>query len=357
MEYEVVEEPTDKKKVEFVEEVEKIKDEKIEQKEEPKRPIVIMAEYIWVSDYESGTICSKTKTLVFATNEISIKDIRQKTYNGLLTGEIDDDTKTSDIILQPIYICNDPIRGNPNILVLCETYYLDGQPTVNNKRNELAKVIETKEIYEKFEPWFSFKQEVSIIDDKQELDSDDKIYCKVGKSQGKFRSVMNQFYIWCLKVGMNISGFNSGTSLNKWEFNIGPGFGVRTLDNLVLSRYLMKRLTEITDIDIHFDKNAAGEPMTLKMYYSTKDMRKEDGDEVVEKTIEKLKRKHKDFIKIFGTKQDSKFTHGIGTNNTSVKYPVIAKNDKRNKYLVDNRIISNADPYIIAKNIFDTICN
>lgn len=349
MEYEVVDKDTEKKKVEFSDKVEEIPAEQPKQ-EEPKKPIIVIAEYIWVSDYEQGTICSKTKTLVFNTNEISIRDIRQKTYNGMLTGEVEDD-KNSDIILQPVYIANDPIRGNPNILVLCETFHMDGQPTVNNKRNEFAKSIETKEVFEKFEPWFSFKQEINITDEK-EVKIGEQDYCKNGKDTGRFRVLMNQFYVWCLKAGINITGFNSGSIAGKWEYNIGPGFGVRTSDDLILTRYLLKRITEITDANIEIKDD-----MSLKMYYSIKDMRKEDGDDVVEKSVEKLKRKHKDFIKLFGTKQDSKFTYGIGTNTTSIKYPIIAKMDKRNKYLVDNRVMAISDPYVISKNIFDTICN
>ena len=86
------------------------------------------AEYIWIDGTEpTAEVRSKTKVLADG-DEPGIWG-----FDGSSTNQATGDN--SDVVLQPVFQCPDPIRGGDNILVMCETLLTaDMSPHPTNTR-------------------------------------------------------------------------------------------------------------------------------------------------------------------------------------------------------------------------------
>ena len=72
------------------------------------------AEYMWIDGTEpTAEIRSKTK-IIPDGGEIGIWG-----FDGSSTNQATGDN--SDVVLDPVFTCPDPIRGGDNVLVMCET--------------------------------------------------------------------------------------------------------------------------------------------------------------------------------------------------------------------------------------------
>lgn len=67
----------------------------------------------------------------------------------------------SDTYLYPVAIYKDPFRRGNNILVMCDTYRFDGQPTASNHRKSCQEVVNK---CKDEEPWFGIEQEYTFLD-------------------------------------------------------------------------------------------------------------------------------------------------------------------------------------------------
>ena len=113
------------------------------------------AEYIWIDGAEpTHKLRSKTKIL----------DDGQEPpvwgFDGSSTNQAEGES--SDCVLNPVFICPDPIRGGANVLVLCEVL-LPGtnKPHSTNTRAPLAAVAKK---YAKNEMWFGIEQEYTFFE-------------------------------------------------------------------------------------------------------------------------------------------------------------------------------------------------
>jgi glutamine synthetase len=111
----------------------------------------IVAEYVWIGGSGSAEdLRSKARTL---TGPIyGIQDIPEWSYDGSSCGQATADS--SDVKLKPVHMFPDPFRGNPHILVLCESIDSQNIPIASNFRHyadELTKLVQINDIWIGFE--------------------------------------------------------------------------------------------------------------------------------------------------------------------------------------------------------------
>ena len=92
--------------------------------------------YIWIDGTAQG-LRAKTKTL--DSKPKSVSDLPIWNYDGSSTYQAEG--CNSDTYLHPVKIYPDPFRGGDNILVMCETFKYNKQPTDTNNRYIIIIII------------------------------------------------------------------------------------------------------------------------------------------------------------------------------------------------------------------------
>ena len=330
----------------------------------------VMAEYIWI-DSDNG-VRSKTKTLSKAPK--SVDDLPEWNFDGSSTGQAPGED--SDVYIRPVAMFPDPFRGAPNILVLTECYNADGSPNKFNHRHECAKIMEANK-HQK--PWFGLEQEYTVFNDSGYPYGWPKggfpgpqgpYYCGVGTGKVYCRDIVEAHYKCCLYAGINISGINAEVLPSQWEFQVGPCEGIEMGDHLWMARFLLHRVAEEFGVKISFhpkpipgDWNGSG----LHTNFSTDAMRKEGGMKVIEEAIEKLGKRHKEHIAVYGddnalrltgrheTGSIEAFSYGVADRGSSIRIPRSCAREGFG-YFEDRRPASNACPYQITGIMVETTC-
>jgi len=336
-------------------------------------------EYIWLDGNEVQLLRSKTKILETKTplNEIKSEDLPIWNYDGSSTSQAE--CGDSEMLLKPVNTFKDPFRED-SLLVMCSVYNSDMTPHETNKRYNLLENLKYDD-----ESWFGFEQEYIIYDNetKRPLGWSPMIgtypkpqgdyYCGVGANHVSGRTFVEEHLDACLRCGIEISGINAEVMLGQWEYQVGPVTALDGSDQLWISRYIMYRLGEKYNYTISIDpKPFKGEEWNgsgLHANFSTKELR-ENFDKKVEISIsycKKLENKHKDHILVYGMgNQDrlngsnetatlDEFTWGEGDRTASIRIPSSINDSKTPGYIEDRRPASNADPYIIANKMIETI--
>merc|ERR1711971_200393 len=98
-----------------------------------------MATYIWIGGSGNDLRC---KDKVLDKVPKSVADLPNWNYDGSSTGQAT--TSSSEIIIEPRYMCRDPFRqgkSGDHFLVMCETFNVDGTPAAGNFRYLAEKVF------------------------------------------------------------------------------------------------------------------------------------------------------------------------------------------------------------------------
>jgi len=329
----------------------------------------IQAEYIWID--ADGDVRSKCRTV--ASNKAGLADLPSWNYDGSSTNQAPGDD--SEVIIKPVAVFKDPFRGGDNILVLTDTYTPGGTPLPTNSRAPAVEVFSGKEDEK---PWFGLEQEYTLFN----LDlitplgwpaggypgPQGPYYCGSGADRSYGRAISEAHYKACLYAGLECSGTNAEVMPGQWEYQIGPCVGIDAGDQMMISRYILKRVCEDFGVHVTLDpKPIAGDWNGAGCHtnFSTEKMRKEGGYEVIESAIRKLGAKHEEHINAYGegnerrltgkyeTADINTFSYGVANRGCSIRIPRSTEADGYG-YLEDRRPSSNCDPYIVTAKIMDT---
>jgi len=330
----------------------------------------VQAEYIWIGGSGEDIRC-KTKTLDGKVT--AVDELPSWNYDGSSTGQAPGED--SEVILKPVSIFPDPIRGGDNILVMCETYTPEGEPLPTNTRHFAAQCMEKAKSHE---PWFGIEQEYTLFDrdlktpfgwpkDGNAPGPQGPFYCSVGIENAYGRYIAEAHYRACMNAGIQISGINGEVMPAQWEYQVGPCVGIDAADQLWISRYLLYRVAE------DFGAVATLDPKPIEGYngagchtnYSTKKMREEGGMEVILQAVEKLKERHQHHIEAYGKGNERRLTGGYETANINTFKAGVADRgasirigrDTANKgmgYFEDRRPAANMDPYVVTSLLVES---
>ena len=315
--------------------------------------------------------CFLLQTLPKAVKNVD--ELPEWNFDGSSTNQAPGDN--SDVYIRPVAMYPDPIRLDPNIIVMCETWDPDGSPNKFNYRHEAARLME---VHAKHEPWFGLEQEYTLLGPDGWPygwpkggfpGSQGPYYCGVGTGKVYCRDIVEAHYKACLYAGINISGINAEVMPAQWEYQVGPCVGIQLGDQLWMSRFLLHRVAEEFGAKISFaakpipgDWNGAG----LHTNVSTNETRADGGMKAIEEAMKKLEARHSDHIAVYGegnkdrltgsheTGSIDSFSWGVANRGASVRIPrACAKEGKG--YFEDRRPASSADPYQITGIIIETV--
>lgn len=345
---------------------------------------VTKLEYLWLDGAKpSQKLRSKTKVVGRIEPEDASLEIFEKWgYDGSSTNQAQGGD--SDLEIQPVFFCSDPIRGEGNYLVLCEVNNPDGTPHATNHRAVLRNILDAGG--SQLESWIGFEQEYTMfVKQGSPLGWPENgypapqgpFYCGVGADVAFGREIAEAHMDACIESGLLVYGVNAEVMPGQWEFQVGyrgiEGEKVGALDiadQLWVSRYLLNRIAEDYGVTITIDNkpvkgdwNGAG----MHTNFSTKQTRsKSEGMAAIEKAIALLAEKHEEHIKEYGANLHERLTgdhetcaihqfkHGVSNRGASIRIPMgVAQNGYG--YFEDRRPGANANPYRIAARLIATI--
>ena len=327
------------------------------------------AEYIWIDGTQpTARLRSKTKVLDAAAE---LDSLPIWGFDGSSTNQAPG--KASDCVLRPVLACPDPIRGEPDLLVLCEVLLTDLSPHPSNTRSALA-VADARFAYQ--EALFGIEQEYTLFRGGRPLGFPEDgfpapqgpYYCSVGAGAAVGRPVAEAHLDACLKAGLSISGINAEVMPGQWEFQVGPLAPLAVADQLWLARWLLHRVGEDHDVAVSLepkpapgDWNGAG----AHTNFSTEAMRADYAAVIA--AAEALGKNADHHIVNYGdgiegrltgeheTAPYDEFSYGVSDRGASVRIPWQVEKD-RGGYLEDRRPNANCDPYVVTRLIVETCC-
>ena len=324
------------------------------------------AEYIWI-DGNQPTAKMRSKTKVIADGETP----GIWGFDGSSTQQATGDN--SDVVLNPVLVLPDPLRGGDHKLVMTETLLTDLTPHPSNARAACAAASEK---YASFDMWYGIEQEYTFFDGIKPLGWPDNgfpapqggYYCGVGADEVFGREVVEDHMDACIEAGIHISGINAEVMPGQWEFQIGPVGSPRAADELWLARWLLYRIAEDHGISATLDPkpvkgdwNGAG----AHTNFSTKQMRESyqpciDAAEALGTNVAEHIANYGDRIeeRLTGeheTQRHDQYSYGESDRGASVRIPWQVVKDQKG-YIEDRRPNANCDPYVVTRLIIETVC-
>jgi|TARA_B110000438_G_scaffold33072_1_gene32717 glutamine synthetase len=333
----------------------------------------VKLEYIWMDGHQpTQKLRSKTKILVGPVNGLS--EIPDWGFDGSSTMQAEGNY--SDCLLKPVYYVKDPIRGENNLLVMCEVMNADGSVHSSNTRAHLRDVASK---HSDQGSWFGIEQEYTLFQGRIPLGWPEggypapqgPFYCGVGADEVYGRDIVEEHLELCIDAGLEISGINAEVMPGQWEYQVGPLAPLESADQLWLSRWLLYRIAEDYGVSatlhpkpVKGDWNGAG----AHTNFSTKAMRSEGGLKVIEAACEALGNNHDHHITIYGAHNEerltglhetcsiSDFRYGVSDRGASIRIPMATAKDGFG-YLEDRRPSANMDPYRVCAALIETTCS
>lgn len=325
-------------------------------------------EYLWLDGYQpEPNIRSKTKILDLpASYDGSLDVIPMWSFDGSSTQQAEG--KSSDCLLQPVKVYPDTSRRNA-YLVMCEVLSPDGTPHPSNKRHSLP---------EGNDYWFGYEQEYTLVLNGRPLGfpqdgypaPQGMYYCSVGSGNVAGRDIIEEHLDACLDAGINITGINAEVMLGQWEYQCFGKGAKNAADDLWVTRYLLFRISEKYGVKVEFapkpmkgDWNGSG----MHTNFSTSEMRDSGGEGLFKAICDTFGTVHKEHIALYGSNNHERltglhetqhidhFSYGVSDRGASIRIPVSVITDGWKGYLEDRRPASNADPYVVAGRIIQTL--
>lgn len=353
----------------------------------------IKQEYIWLDGSEPQQLRSKTKIVQSETSlDNDPEHYSMWSFDGSSTLQAKAGKgENTDCLLKPVFVVDDPFRGIPNKLVLCEVLNPDGTPHKTNNRRKLLQTVESigvSNLSKKDSPWFGWEQEYTLThkphmpfgegiglplgfgtDPSKGPRPQGDYYCGIGADTVIGRDIVEEHMNKCIEVGIDISGINAEVLLGQWEYQIGPVTPLDGSDQLWMSRYILERVAEKHNVNVSLhpkplkgDWNGTG----CHVNFSTKEMRQEGGIDLINETMLKLESNHMEHIEVYGLHNEQRltgahetsgineFSFGYSTRDTSIRIPAQAQVDGCG-YFEDRRPASNCDPYLVSDRMLKTV--
>lgn len=328
--------------------------------------MVYKAEYLWLDGTKpSAQIRSKTK--VIADGEAP----PVWGFDGSSTQQAAGDS--SDVVLNPVHVVPDPIRGGNNVIVMNETLLPDMSPHPTNTRAACAAAAEK---FGSFDTWFGIEQEYTFFQGRDPLGWPEDgfpapqgdYYCAVGSENIFGRDIVEEHMDACIAAGLTIAGINAEVMPGQWEYQIGPVGAPQVADELWIGRWLLARIAENYGVTVSLDAkpvkgdwNGAG----CHTNFSTKQMR--ENYAACEAAAEALGTKAAEHIANYGagiedrltgqheTASYKDFSYGVSDRGASIRIPWQVARDQKG-YIEDRRPNANMDPYVVTRLVIDTVC-
>ena len=324
-------------------------------------------EYIWLDGYTpEPNLRSKTKVINFTKEDFTIADLPIWTFDGSSTKQAEG--IDSDCLLKPVKMIKDPQRKN-GYLVLCEVLNVDETPHESNMRSKITDDVNL---------WIGFEQEFFIYKDGLPLGHNGitpkpqgEYYCGIGSDNISGRDIIEHHLDLCLSSGLNMTGINAEVALGQWEFQVMGKGALEACDQLTLARYILNRLSESYKVSIEYHPKPLGDTdwngSGMHTNFSTKQMREEGGKELFEEIFRVFKTNHDKHISVYGsdneqrltgkheTQSIDKFSWGFSDRGASIRIPQNTVKNGWRGYLEDRRPASNACPYMITKQISESL--
>lgn len=343
-----------------------------------------LAEYIWLDgNAPTQTLRSKSRVVEVPPERTpEASSLPVWSFDGSSTYQADGND--SDLLLRPVRVVADPLRGDGNVLVMCEVERADGSAHPTNQRAALRHVL--SEGAAEQEPLVGFEQEYTLFRDGRPLGfpadgypaPQGPFYCGVGADRVFGRDFVEAHTEACLRAGLLIYGTNAEVMPGQWEYQIGyRGFAGESADPLTVSdhvwlaRWLAERIGErfgvIPRLDpkpVKGDWNGAG----AHTNFSTRSMRDpEHGLSAIREAIVRLESRHNEHIREYGhglgerltglheTCAIDQFRGGVADRGASIRIPRQVE-ERGCGYLEDRRPGANCDPYRVCARLLASTC-
>ncbi|MGW1376184.1 glutamine synthetase [Streptomyces sp. NPDC002446] len=331
--------------------------------------MTIKAEYIWI-DGTQPTAKLRSKTRILADGS----KLPRWGFDGSSTNQAEG--RSSDLVLEPVFSCPDPIRGGDHLLVLCEVLNTDLTPHSSNTRALLRPVAEK---FAGQEPIFGIEQEYTFLKGERPLGFPEgggfpapqgDYYCGVGADAIFGREIVEKHLDLCLAAGLGLSGINAEVMPGQWEFQVGALPPLEVSDHMWVARWLLHRTAEEFGVTASLDaKPAKGDWNGAGAHtnFSTRAMR--EGYDAIITACEALGEGDKplEHVRQYGTGIEDRltgahetapwdeFSYGASDRGASVRIPWQVEVEKKG-YIEDRRPNANVDPYVVTRLIVDTCC-